>query len=80
MKQRIAEKSRQENFPYSRLPALSKAEIKLIKGSADFFGLNHYRTLLISNHEYPNTDPTSFIKDKGNTIEIILKVNNFGVL
>lgn len=65
MKQRIASISKAENFSESRLPSLTDEEVKLIQGTADFFGLNHYHTWLISHHEYPITDPPSFRKDKG---------------
>lgn len=68
MKERIAENSRIENFPLSRLPSLSIQEVKLLKGSADFLGLNHYHTWLISDHRYPDSDPPSFEKDKGKAL------------
>ncbi|CAH2097411.1 unnamed protein product [Euphydryas editha] len=38
----IAKKSKEEGLPYSRLPAFTKEEIKLVKGSYDFLGLNFY--------------------------------------
>nr|CAH7744350.1 unnamed protein product [Callosobruchus chinensis] len=47
MKQRVEERSRLENYTISRLPAFSASEIDMIKGSADFLGLNHYRTWLV---------------------------------
>lgn len=45
---RVNEKSRQQNYSRSRLPVFSPAEVKYIKGTADFFGLNHYTTYLLS--------------------------------
>ncbi|KAJ8980751.1 hypothetical protein NQ317_013756 [Molorchus minor] len=65
MRDRIAEKSRRQNFSSSRLPPFSKDEVALLKGSADFFGLNHYHTFLATNLEYPDQDGPSFIGDKG---------------
>ncbi|XP_044761903.1 myrosinase 1-like [Coccinella septempunctata] len=64
MKSRIEERSRQENFVESRLPSFTKEEILNLRGSADFLGLNHYNTKLISNTEFPIGEP-SFQKDKG---------------
>lgn len=65
MKERIAEISKEEGYPTSRLPPLSQEEIQLIRGSYDFFGLNHYTTGLIYKLEQPKTAPTSFKKDLG---------------
>jgi hypothetical protein len=48
----------------SRLPPFTPKEIKLIQGSSDFFGLNHYHTWLIANQDYPDSSP-SYHKDKG---------------
>ncbi|XP_018571866.1 myrosinase 1-like isoform X2 [Anoplophora glabripennis] len=65
MKERIARNSKLENFTESRLPPFTNEEIKFIRQSADFFGLNHYHTWSISNHEYPVNDSPSYQKDKG---------------
>lgn len=65
MKTRIKDISELEKFPNSRLPAFSKQEVELIKGTYDFFGLNHYTTTLISDHEYPLTNSPSHLKDMG---------------
>jgi beta-glucosidase/6-phospho-beta-glucosidase/beta-galactosidase len=44
----VDEKSRRQNYTRSRLPVFSAVEIEYIKGTADFFGLNHYTTYLLS--------------------------------
>lgn len=76
MKKRITDISRKQNFTFSRLPPLSLEEIKLLKGSADFLGLNHYNTWLISNHEFSVTNPPSFIKDKGTLKNLTFNIYN----
>ncbi|VEN58416.1 unnamed protein product [Callosobruchus maculatus] len=65
MKQRVEARSRLENYTISRLPAFSPSEIGTIKGSADFLGLNHYRTWLVGVNESPIDGNPSFQKDKG---------------
>ncbi|XP_041974904.1 myrosinase 1-like [Aricia agestis] len=44
----IDEKSRQQNFSQSRLPKFTPEEIEYIKGTGDFFGLNHYTTYYLT--------------------------------
>ena len=44
MKDRIAERSKQQGFPESRLPQFTLAEKLRIRGTYDFLGLNHYST------------------------------------
>lgn len=39
---RIAERSKDQGYETSRLPAFTDEEIKYIKGTSDYFGLNHY--------------------------------------
>ncbi|CAB3222974.1 unnamed protein product [Arctia plantaginis] len=46
VKNNVAVKSAEQGFPKSRLPELSAAEVSLIKGSADFLGVNSYTTRL----------------------------------
>ncbi|KAI4468949.1 glycosyl hydrolase [Holotrichia oblita] len=48
MKETIEYASKQEGLPKSRLPELTQEEIELIKGSADFLGVNHYTTFYCS--------------------------------
>ncbi|XP_049791380.1 myrosinase 1-like [Schistocerca nitens] len=49
VKQRVAANSEAEGRTRSRLPALSQEEIDYVKGTADFLGLNHYSTSLITS-------------------------------
>ncbi|XP_023717252.2 myrosinase 1-like [Cryptotermes secundus] len=45
VKLRVGQKSKEEGFRNSRLPPFSLKEIDYIKGTWDFFGLNHYTTV-----------------------------------
>lgn len=47
MKDRILWKSQEQGYTESRLPIFTKEEIEEIKGSYDFFGLNHYTTRMV---------------------------------
>lgn len=44
----VDEKSKAQNFTRSRLPKFTPEEVAYIRGTADFFGLNHYTTYLLS--------------------------------
>ncbi|KAJ2947758.1 hypothetical protein O0L34_g9538 [Tuta absoluta] len=44
----VNEKSAKQNYSRSRLPEFTPSEVQFIKGTADFFGLNHYTTYLLS--------------------------------
>ncbi|XP_034826460.1 myrosinase 1-like [Maniola hyperantus] len=43
----MAEYSKKEGYPYSRLPPFTEEERKLIQGTYDFYSLNHYTTRLV---------------------------------
>lgn len=47
MKKLVKEDSLRNGWPKSRLPVFSKKWIKFIKGTSDFFGLNHYTSQMI---------------------------------
>ncbi|KAL1492251.1 hypothetical protein ABEB36_012728 [Hypothenemus hampei] len=64
MKFRIKNASVLQNFTTSRLPQLSEDEIRFIQGSADFLGVNHYHTWLVTLKVYPPNE-ISFEADKG---------------
>ncbi|XP_049837156.1 myrosinase 1-like [Schistocerca gregaria] len=49
MRTRIDENSAAEGRPFSRLPYFTSAQVEYIKGTFDFFGLNHYTTKLAEN-------------------------------
>lgn len=49
--ERVDAKSREQNYTRSRLPKFTPEEVEYIKGTADFFGLNHYTTYLITMAE-----------------------------
>lgn len=46
MKKNIYHKSAEQGFPRSRLPSLSAEEVRDIKGTSDFFGMNYYTSKL----------------------------------
>lgn len=47
VKIRVAQNSKADGYPRSRLPKFSKKWIEYIRGTSDYFGLNHYTTLLV---------------------------------
>ncbi|CAH1647057.1 unnamed protein product [Spodoptera littoralis] len=47
VRQRIDNASHEEGFSKSRLPYFTDEQIEALKGSSDFFSLNHYTTYLI---------------------------------
>ncbi|XP_075991781.1 lactase/phlorizin hydrolase-like [Anticarsia gemmatalis] len=51
MKERIAAKSAEQGFFRSRLPEFTPEEVEFVKGTSDFFGLNHYSTSLVYRNE-----------------------------
>uniref|UniRef100_A0A669DK22 Lactase n=1 Tax=Oreochromis niloticus TaxID=8128 RepID=A0A669DK22_ORENI len=63
MKKRIRERSLAAGLPQSRLPEFTPEEIKRIKGTHDFFGLNHYTSVLAFPVDHG--DAPSIEADKG---------------
>ncbi|XP_018320177.1 myrosinase 1-like [Agrilus planipennis] len=49
MKENIGSRSAAQGFSRSRLPQFTSDEIEYIRGTYDFFGLNHYTTKMINN-------------------------------
>ncbi|XP_063932902.1 myrosinase 1-like isoform X2 [Zophobas morio] len=50
---RVAERSRLEGFPESRLPKFSYQEKNRISGTYDFLGINHYFTMIVKASQEP---------------------------
>lgn len=59
---RVSNRSKAEGFSKSRLPAFTQEEIAYIKGTSDFFGLNHYKTDTIEYY-YEEPGEPSWTKD-----------------
>ncbi|XP_067935172.1 lactase-like protein [Watersipora subatra] len=64
MKQYVHDKSISENLTQSRLPTFTQTEKDEIKGTHDFFGLNHYTTQYIADVVPPSNLPPSFERDQ----------------
>ncbi|XP_021504301.1 lactase/phlorizin hydrolase [Meriones unguiculatus] len=64
MKTRILERSLAAGLNKSRLPEFTESEKRRINGTFDFFGFNHYTTVLAYNLNYA-TAITSFDADRG---------------
>lgn len=65
MRKRIDEISRRQGFPRSRLPHFTKEEVENLKHSADFLGLNHYTTYLVSKGNGKISVQPSYNEDMG---------------
>lgn len=63
MKDRIGERSKGEGFTSSRLPEFTSEEVQYIRGSYDYFGINHYTTCLAADKEEDPISEPSFLKD-----------------
>uniref|UniRef100_A0A8C9N6J8 Lactase n=1 Tax=Serinus canaria TaxID=9135 RepID=A0A8C9N6J8_SERCA len=64
MKRRIQERSLAQGLSKSRLPEFTESEKQRIKGTYDYFGLNHYTTVLTYNLNYPK-GVKSYDSDRG---------------
>ncbi|XP_072032581.1 cytosolic beta-glucosidase-like [Amphiura filiformis] len=64
MKTKVAYKSTQQGYNVSRLPEFTEDEKAFIKGTGDFFGLNHYSTSYAVDVEEIISDPPSYYNDQ----------------
>ncbi|XP_033746871.1 LOW QUALITY PROTEIN: uncharacterized protein LOC117332095 [Pecten maximus] len=69
MKKRVAEASRAQILSESRLQDITDDERLIIKGSADFFSMNIYRTALVTSAN-PADLKTRFEKDAGYVLSV----------
>lgn len=75
MVNQIAINSKSEGRHYSRLPTLSRRWVEIIRGSADFLGLNYYTSL---NVEAQTQGPSpSYERDRG--LKLIRKCTDSNV-
>lgn len=63
LKDRVAATSRAEGLKRSRLPSFTDEEVRLIRGSADFFGLNSYTSRLATPFDSTSLDDEGRSKD-----------------
>lgn len=63
--ERIALKSLQQGYPRSRLPAYTEEQKDFVRGTSDFFGVNHYSGSLVSAVTSNNFVVPSFNDDVG---------------
>lgn len=61
---RVAERSRLQGYPESRLPPLSLPDKLKIRGSIDFLGLNHYTTSYAADIQDAPLEESSFYIDR----------------
>ncbi|XP_053601049.1 myrosinase 1-like [Plodia interpunctella] len=50
--ERVAQKSAEQGYPWSRMPDFTEEEKQYVRGASDFFGVNHYTAYLISATEH----------------------------
>ncbi|XP_068625369.1 myrosinase 1-like [Battus philenor] len=51
LSERVAQKSLEQGYPRSRMPEFSDEEKAYVRGTADFFGVNHYSAFYVSATE-----------------------------
>lgn len=54
MREWIDRKCKKEGRPWSILPTFTEDEVRLIKGTADFYALNHYSTRMVTHGSDPD--------------------------
>lgn len=62
---RVGNRSKLEGFLPSRLPEFTQEEINYIKGTSDFFGINHYSSEMIKDVPDDSIGEPNYYSDKG---------------
>ncbi|CAH0696431.1 unnamed protein product [Spodoptera exigua] len=85
----LANNSRNEGYPEPRLPPFTEEEKELVKGSFDFYALNHYSSLLVRKakpgevigkttvHPKGLREQLNYLKNTYNVTEIMITENGF---
>lgn len=68
---RVANRSVEEGFSHSRMPYFTSAEINLIRGTSDYFGINHYTSYKASYVEDAIASEPNFSLDQGASTEYV---------
>lgn len=63
VKDRVAARSKKEGFQRSRLPSFTTKEIADIKGTFDYFSINHYSSTYVEAAEEPEVGEISSSND-----------------
>lgn len=61
---RIGNRSQEEGFSKSRLPAFTDEEIEYINGTVDYLGINHYSSNYVGYMEDPEIGEPAMGKDQ----------------
>ncbi|CAH2231810.1 jg3612, partial [Pararge aegeria aegeria] len=59
----VAKKSAEQGYRRSRMPEFTDEEREFVRGSADFFGVNHYTGCLVSATQYKRVYPVPSLYD-----------------
>lgn len=71
MVDRVASGSENEGFAHSRMPSFTSEEISLIRGTSDYFGLNHYTSYYASYVEKVTAGKPNFSLDQGASTQYV---------
>ncbi|CAK1594684.1 unnamed protein product [Parnassius mnemosyne] len=69
LSEKVAQKSIEQGYPRSRMPEFTDDEKAFVKGSADFFGVNHYSSILISATETSKERPVPSLYDDAGSFQ-----------